>query len=232
MAQEIESINDIANKYNMSVENLEKIIKEHNVPHEFKEDLMHINVKSLDRWLASNIKLLSSDKLESIEKDQDKKNIWIHPMLEESRILINPPDSTKTQILNRLVEALAASGATAKKNVKHILKAVIQRERLCSTAIMDGVAIPHPRSCMGKYIEKPTIVLAVSKRGIHFESDDGKPTNLFFLICANQIDIHLKAMARLSRLLKSPKFRHELIISEEPSKVCEVFKTWEEELHQ
>ena len=151
-------------------------------------------------------------------------------MLQESRVIFNPPDLTKTQVLTRLVDVLSDSGAVAKKNIKHVFKAVVDRERLCSTAIMDGVAIPHPRSSMEKYVNEPTLVLAISKRGIHFESEDGKPTNLFFLICANTIDIHLKVMARLSRLLRSPKFRHELIISETFEKVREVFMEWEKKI--
>ncbi len=118
----------------------------------------------------------------------------------------------------------------AKVSVDSKLKAVIERERLCSTAIMDGVAIPHPRSSMEEYVTEPLLVIGISKKGIHFESDDGKPTNLFFLICANSIDIHLKVMARLSRLLRSPKFRYELTIAPDVDTVKEVFEKWEKKL--
>jgi len=230
MSIQFESVKVLAKQYKMSENNLKKIILENNITHDKQKGSLLVNVRAFDRWMATNIKTLPSEKLVEIETDEKKQVRLIHPMLNAKRVIFHPPDSTKIQVLTRLVESLAESGAVTKANVKPILKAVIERERLCSTAIMDGVAIPHPRSSMEKYVKEPQLVLAISKKGIHFESDDGKPTNLFFLICANSIDVHLKVMARLSRLLRSPKFRHELIISKDFDEVLEVFTRWEKNL--
>ena len=230
MPDNFESIKDLSIKYKIPEANLKKIILENKIPHAGEDGKLKVNLRVFDQWMASNIKTLPPEKLEEIESADNKSTLLIYPMLNDKRVIFNPPDSTKLQVLTRLVDTLAESKGTAKKNVKHILKAVIERERLCSTAIADGVAIPHPRSSMETYVTEPLLVLAISKKGIHFESDDGKPTNLFFLICANSIDIHLKVMARLSRLLRSPKFRHELIISENFDNVMEVFMRWEKKL--
>lgn len=230
MSVEMESIQDLSAKYKISEKNLKKIIEENKILHAASDGQILVNTRAFDTWMASNIKYMSSEKLAELETDEKKGITLIYPMLVESRVIFNPPDLTKTQVLTRLVDSLAESGAVAKKNLKYVFKAVVERERLCSTAIMDGVAIPHPRSSMEKYVTEPTLVLAISKRGIHFESEDGKPTNLFFLICANSIDVHLKVMARLSRLLRSPKFRHELIISENFDKAREVFMDWEKRI--
>lgn len=230
MSVEMESIQDLSAKYKISEKNLKKIIEENKILHAASDGQISVNTRAFDTWMASNIKYMSSEKLAELETD-DKKGIkLIYPMLVESRVMFNPPDLTKTQVLTRLVDCLCESGAVAKKNLKYVFKAVVERERLCSTAIMDGVAIPHPRSSMEKYVTEPALVLAISKRGIHFESEDGKPTNLFFLICANTIDVHLKVMARLSRLLRSPKFRHELITAETFEKAREVFMDWEKRI--
>ena len=230
MSIEMETLQELSAKYKMSEKNLKKIVEENNILHSNEGGKISVNVRAFDTWMASNIKFLSSEKLEEIEVDDKKNVILIHPMITEGRVIFNPHASTKTQVLQMLTDALVDSGAVAKKNIKYVLKAIIERERLCSTAIMDGVAIPHPRTSMDKYVTEPVLILATSKRGIHFESDDGKPTNLFFLICANSIDVHLKVMARLSRLLRSPKFRHELIIAENFDKVKQVFQEWENTL--
>lgn len=214
----------------MTEKHLKQIISDNNIINKNEKGVLSVHSKAFDRWMASNIKTMSVQKLEELEVDEKKRIRMINPMINEKMILFNPPDSTKIQILTRLVETLVPAGIISKRNAKYVRKAVIERERLCSTAIMDGVAIPHPRSSMEKYLKEPALVLAISKRGIHFESDDGKPTNLFFFICANSIDVHLKVMARLSRLLKSPKFRHELIISEDFNTVQKVFSTWEKKL--
>jgi PTS system nitrogen regulatory IIA component len=225
------SIRDLAKDYKMSEKNLKTIIGDHNIPTLMVKGKTLVNVRAFDAWMAINLKRLSVENLETIERDDKNKACKIHPLLNEMHVLFNPPDLTKIQILKRLVDTLGDSKVVDKKNLPLILKAVIDRERLCSTAIMNGVAIPHPRSAMEQYIEKPALVLAISKRGIDFESDDGKKTHLFFLICAHSTDVHLKVMARLSRLLRSPKFRHELIISETFDQVVGIFEDWEKRLN-
>ena len=230
MSTGMEPLEDLSVKYKIPEKNLRKIVEENNILHTTEGGRFVVNTRAFDAWMASNIKYMSAEKLAELETDDKKQIRLIHPMLVESRVIFNPPDLTKTQVLERLVNTLGESGAVSQKNVKAVFKAVVERERLCSTAIMDGVAIPHPRSSMEKYLSEPALVLAISKRGIHFESADGKPTNLFFLICANTIDVHLKVMARLSRLLRSPKFRHELIVAENFEKVKEVFVEWEKKL--
>jgi PTS system nitrogen regulatory IIA component len=81
---------------------------------------------------------------------------------------------------------------------------------LNSTALGDGVAIPH-----GKLpgVRRVIAAFARSKAGVDFQSLDGKPTHLFFLLVApeDSAGAHLKALARISRLLKDPSFRSRLL---------------------
>jgi len=85
-----------------------------------------------------------------------------------------------------------------------------QREKLGSTGIGDGVAIPH-----GKVSDLHELVVAFgrSKKGIAFDAIDGKPVHLFFLLLApeNSTGQHLKALAKISKMLKTPNFRKKLI---------------------
>jgi len=90
-----------------------------------------------------------------------------------------------------------------------VLKAWVDRERLASTGIGDGVAIPH-----GKLRAANGLVAAMgrSRRGVEFGSMDGHPVYLFFALVApeNSAGLHLKALARISRLLKDSEFRDRL----------------------
>ena len=85
-------------------------------------------------------------------------------------------------------------------------KVLDEREQLASTAIGDGIAIPHGKldsvGCLGRAVE-----------GIEFESIDGKPTNLVFMLVApaSSTGVHLKALARLSRLFRDASFRKRLL---------------------
>lgn len=91
-----------------------------------------------------------------------------------------------------------------------ILQILLSREQLGSTAVGNGVAIPH-----GKVpgLEKISAIFGRSKKGVDFQAHDEKPTHLFFVLLAPETAIgnHLQALARLSRLLKDEKIREKLV---------------------
>ena len=117
----------------------------------------------------------------------------------------------KEGILKEMVDLLAEVKDVGDK--KNILRALIERENLGSTGIGQGIAIPH-----GKFDGAKKLVgcLGVSKKGVNFESLDGEPAYIFFLLIApiDSAGPHLKALARISRLLKDKFFRDSLRAAE------------------
>ena len=113
----------------------------------------------------------------------------------------------KNAALEEMAEYL---GATHHLDKSKVLKVLLERERISTTAIGEGVAIPH-----GKLngVERVVGVFARSPEGIDFASLDGAPTHLFFVLVApeNAAADHLKALARTSRLLKDEAFRRRLM---------------------
>jgi len=112
---------------------------------------------------------------------------------------------------NAALEEMAGSlGSTHHLDKNKVLKVLLERERNHTTAIGEGVAIPH-----GKLngVERVVGVFARSPEGIDFASLDGAPTHLFFVLVApeNAAADHLKALARISRLLKDEAFRRRLM---------------------
>lgn len=113
-----------------------------------------------------------------------------------------------------VLEELAAGLAAQHQNLeaKQVLAVLQERERISTTAIGEGVAIPH-----GKLpgLERIYGVFARSSAGVDFNSLDGGPTHLFFVLLApeNAAADHLKALARISRLLKDESFRRRLMAS-------------------
>jgi PTS system nitrogen regulatory IIA component len=92
-------------------------------------------------------------------------------------------------------------------DIGHVL---LEREKLGSTGIQDGVAIPHGKI---RGLSQMVVVFGRSLKGIDFQSFDNKPTHLFFVLLApdHATSEHLKLLARLSRLLKKESLREELI---------------------
>jgi PTS system nitrogen regulatory IIA component len=95
-------------------------------------------------------------------------------------------------------------------NQDRVVEVLLEREKLGSTGIGDGIAIPHGKM---KGIKELVASFGRSINGVNFESIDNKPTHLFFLLVApeNSAGVHLKALARISRLLKDPSFRNRLM---------------------
>ena len=115
----------------------------------------------------------------------------------------------KAEVIDELVTLLVNSGAIEKKNKAKIIEVIMAREALGSTAIGQGIAIPHGKS---DSVSKLVSGLGVSKKGIDFDSLDGEPAHIFFILIAPQDSAgpHLKALARVSRLLKDKYFRESL----------------------
>jgi len=120
----------------------------------------------------------------------------------------NLSSNTKTDVLVELINVLIKNGLTIDR--AKAIDVLQQREKLGSTGIGDGVAIPH-----GKVSDIHELVVAFgrSREGIEFDAIDGKPVYLFFLLLApeNSTGQHLKALAKISKMLKTPNFRKKLI---------------------
>lgn len=110
-----------------------------------------------------------------------------------------------------------------------VVEVLMERERLGSTGIGDNVAIPH-----GKLANLSGLKLTFGRslKGVDFDSMDGKPSHLFFLLLApvNSAGLHLKALAKISRMLMTASFREELMQASQPQDIYQLLKEKDEEL--
>jgi len=129
--------------------------------------------------------------------------------------------SKKEDVLRELVEALAEAGEIEKRHRNKLIDALMSRESLGSTAIGQGIAIPHAKS---DCVDKLVAAFGISKRGVDFDSLDGELAYIFFLLVAPQDSAgpHLKALARISRLLKDKYFRDSLRSSPDEKAVIKI----------
>ncbi len=128
-------------------------------------------------------------------------------VLDTEAILPDLKARTKTEALEELAVPVArSSGAT----VEELVRVLLDRERLGSTGIGGGIGIPH-----GKIpgIDRLFLGFGLSRQGIDFESLDGGPTRIFFLLVTpeSSAGLHLKVLARISRLLKNEAFKERLL---------------------
>ena len=127
--------------------------------------------------------------------------------LKKGAIIAELNATDKKEVLEELTAPLAeASGVDHEEMVRVLL----ERERLGSTGIGGGIAIPHGKL---KSLESLLMGFGRSRKGVDFEAMDGKPAHLFFLLLApeNSTGAHLKMLARISRLLKNIVFKERLM---------------------
>ena len=145
----------------------------------------------------------------------------IMDFLSKKAIITDIKSTKKVDVIRELVDALINSGDIEKKSRNKLIDALMNRESLGSTAIGQGIAIPHAKSdCVTRLVA----AFGLSKKGLDFDSLDGELAYIFFLLIAPQDSAgpHLKALARISRLLKDKYFRDTLRSCEDEKAVIKI----------
>ncbi len=128
-------------------------------------------------------------------------------LLDENSIIPELRGQNKRQVLEELAGTIVRNKPWLDRN--QLMGVLLERERLGSTGIGDGIAIPHGKV---KDLDELMLSFGRSSEGVDFEAMDGKPVHLFFLLVApeNCAGIHLRALARIARLLKNSVVRKKL----------------------
>ncbi|MBQ3437363.1 MAG: PTS sugar transporter subunit IIA [Fusobacterium sp.] len=134
--------------------------------------------------------------------------VKITDYISENLISLDLKSKSRDEVLVELSKLLECSENITEEN-NDIYKALIDREKLGSTGIGKGVAIPHAKT---EKASKLTVAFGVSKKGIDFKSLDDENVNLFFVFASPNKDSHiyLKVLARISRLIREEEFRERL----------------------
>lgn len=125
----------------------------------------------------------------------------------------------KKDVLEEMVDLLVSAGKV--KDKKKVVEVLLEREELGSTGIGQGVAIPHGKT---DTVEGLIAAFGLSREGVQFDTLDGDPVTIFFLLLAphNASGLHLKSLAKISGLLKDKYFRKALISCKKPDDIMAV----------
>ena len=138
----------------------------------------------------------------------------ITDLLSTSAIKINGSANSKEELISKMVDLMANNGNIINK--EEYKRVVLEREKEGTTGIGEGIAIPHGKT---DAVSKPGLSAMVVPNGVEFDSLDGQPAKLIFLIAApnTKDNVHLDVLSRLSTLLMDTRFREELLNAETPA---------------
>lgn len=149
----------------------------------------------------------------------------ISEILSKDAIRISYEVESKETLLENMVGFLSNSSKVL--NTEQALKDVLEREEVMSTGVGKGIALPHAKS---KVVVDSIASLVILKKPIDFDSLDGEPVNVAFLLLGpeNNVGLHLRLLSKVSRLMNNDSFRLHLLECKSPEDVMKLFNSMEE----
>ncbi|MDI6779615.1 MAG: PTS sugar transporter subunit IIA [Bacteroidota bacterium] len=148
----------------------------------------------------------------------------ISDILNENLVQIDLKGENKNDIINSMIDLLINSKKVL--DIEKVRTAIFEREKIMSTGVGNGFAIPHGKT---DAISDIVAAFGITEKPVDYQSLDEKPVRLIFLLVGkeNMIGPHIKLLSRISRLMNKDDFRQKLINCSSPSEVIEFFKVEE-----
>lgn len=151
----------------------------------------------IDDWLTAKMRVVPrNDLARLIESFPDV--VPLSRLVTDDLILLDVQPGTKEQVLRQLVRPLIQTRIIDQE--QPFLDKLLERERIVSTAVGKGVAIPHLRNPRENPGGGPVLVVGICRQGTDFDSPGGEKTQVFFLLCTDSEVIHLRVLAKVNRI--------------------------------
>ena len=203
-------LDEFAKHIGMDARDVLKLAERGKLPGQKIAGKWRFNRARITEWLQQEMIALDYDenRLRSIERAMSEAGVrdlnqhFVTRRISVDGVNLALPAKTKSSVLLELVTLASNTGLLWDE--PGLLRALQEREGLCSTALPKGLAIPHPRQPMPYVSSEPFICFARLGKGIGFGSPYGELTRMFFLVCCHDDRDHLHVLARLIRMLDDP----------------------------
>jgi excisionase family DNA binding protein len=211
---EILTIKQVADALKVNERAIYKLAQEGGIPAVKVANQWRFRRSMIDGWLDLQMSRNLGGNGEPGQPQEADAELSITSILRPEAMRLGMAATTKSEALEELATVLARSYDV--RDAAGLRQAVLSRERLCSTAIVESVALPHPRYNGSRFTREPAIAIGRSARGLDFGSLDGKPTYLVVMLCAPSDSLHLRMIAKLGRLLGDTALRQALMAAPSP----------------
>jgi len=229
------SLEEFARHVVLDVREVQRLADQGKLPGQRVGGEWRFHPAQVTEWLQQEMPSLDETRLAAIERvmsaaegsEVDPDDLLVTSLLGPLGIELALPAKTRASVLRELVAVAERTGLLYDADDLH--ESIVAREELCSTALPNGVAVPHPKSPMPYVSAEPFLVLARVPGGIPFGGDGKLLTRIFILVCCHEDRHHLYVLARLMRILDRDTVAalHEL---EDPDQVLELLVTREREV--
>ena len=198
-------LDGVANYLHLTPADIEQRVKNREIPFEKRGVRIVFRKSEIDAWASQHILGLPGQQLAVYHQKSTRQTRKILPhetimpeLLRSGAVAPAMTSKTRASVLRDLVALAEKTGNLG--DPKALLASLEAREKLCSTAVPGGFALPHPRSHEPYLFVTSFIVVGRPIQEIHFGAPDGQPTRLFFLVCCQNDRLHLHTLARVCLL--------------------------------
>ena len=149
----------------------------------------------------------------------------LYEHLKKNDILIDTKSKNRWELIQEMVDLAIKNGDIDPREKAHIISALTEREKSMSTGIGNGVAIPH---CIVSSIDNIVTIMAISSRGIDFDSIDNIPVKIAILLLVpkSKLSQHIKTLANIAKLMSDEHFREKLLSIKSPDGILKELKKY------
>ena len=235
METEDYDVQSLATYLHLTPEQIRKMADRGKLPGRRVAGQWRFSPAEIHEWFEHRIGVSDEQQLDQVEKVLDASPqaraedvIRINDLLSEENIQVPFLARTKSSVIQRICDLGAVGGKLWDPD--KMAEALLSREELHPTALENGVALLHPRRPMTSILGEPLLALGVTSTGIPFGGPRGCLTDIFFLIGSTSESLHLRLLARLSRLVQQPELLSELRAAESPREAKMAIANYDAEL--
>jgi excisionase family DNA binding protein len=212
------TVSEVAEYLNLSDKTVLKMIRNKEIPCARVGNQWRFVRQMLDDWLLEKMDFGPGNGLSRmISEDNDL--FQLSRLTRESLIRTDLTPGDGEHVLSQLIQPILNEGIVS--DGEGLLQGLLEREKMVSTALGLGVAVPHTRRPDRNLSESPVISIGLCPTGVPFGAPDKQPTFLFFLVLSDTEVVHLRLMSRVGQLLRNRETREALISMKSPHDVMQ-----------
>jgi len=207
-AQEIMTLAELANYLKVAEKTVVRMARDGKIPGTKVASQWRFMRSMVDQWLESRMQPVSTTNLFELLK-MAPEVVPVSRLVSSELMIFDIKPGSVSEVLEQLTAPLESHNLV--DDSKAYLQMLIERENLHSTAIAPYVAIPHARSPTSSTLKSSALIVGICPEGTEFGATDKKLTKVFILICSEDDMVHLRLLAKISKLLSKPKVIDRLV---------------------
>jgi PTS system nitrogen regulatory IIA component len=217
---EVMTLRDVAEYLRLNERTVLKMARKNEIPATKVVNQWRFMRSLVNDWLMYKMETLPP----YLDADENKlkEEVKLHKLMRPDLMNLNVVPGDKMKIFGQLTFPMIESGFLTRR--KYFLDRLMERENLMTTALGNGIAVPHARHPIPNLFPESAIAVGICREGTDFEADDGKPVHVFFTVCSSDDAHHLRILARIAKFASSKPHLRKLKKTKTPEEIIATMK--------